>query len=217
MKIITVANQKGGVGKTTIATNLAVMYALNGKKTILLDSDAQGSSMTFRASRPENYPQLSAVSITTAKIHEDVKSLNADVVIIDAGGRNSNVYRSAVYAADLLLVPVGASPYDIWSTEDTFKLYNELATTKDIKGCVVLNMLPPLGNQKIVGEVFDVLNDLTTQYGLQILEASLCFRVAYKESATNGVGVCECDGEKFEKAAAEIKALYDEINKILGE
>ncbi len=216
MKIITVANQKGGVGKTTIATNLAVMYALNGKKTILLDSDAQGSSMTFRASRPEDYPEISAVSITKPTIHKDIKSFNADYVIIDAGGRDSEVYRSAIYAADMLLIPVGASPYDIWSTEDTLKLYRELAITKEIKGCVVLNMLPPLGNQKIVGEVFEVLNDLSTQYGLQILKSALCFRVAYKESAVNGVGVCECDGEKFEKAAAEIKELYNEINKTMG-
>lgn len=217
MKIITVANQKGGVGKTTIATNLAVQYALNGKKTLLLDSDAQGSSMTFRASRPENYPEISAVSITKPTIHRDIKTFNADYVIIDAGGRDTAVYRSAIYSADLLVIPVGPSPYDVWSTEDTFSIYRELSSTKEIKGCVLLNMLPTNGKQKIVGEVFEALQELAEKYDLKILDSALCCRVGYKESAINGVGVSECDGDKYDKAKKEIKALYNEINKILGE
>lgn len=217
MKVITVANQKGGVGKTTIAANLAVQYALNGKKTILLDSDSQSSSMAFKAMRPDNYPEISAVSITKPTIHRDIKTLKADYVIIDAGGRESDVYRSAVTAADLLLVPLGASPFDVLASEATFKLFKEISTSKDIKGCVLLNMLPPLGNQKVVAEVLEFLEEITKKYKLQILKTSLFSRVAYKEIGLKGMGVCEFEGEKYEKAAAEIKALYNEINKILGE
>lgn len=216
MKVITVANQKGGVGKTTVATNLAVMYALNGKKTMLVDTDTQGSSMTFRASRPENMAEINAVQITKPTVHRDIASFNADYVIIDAGGRDTAVYRSAIFASDLLVIPVGASPYDVWSTEDTFNFYKEISVTKTFKACVLLNMLPPLGNQKITTEVYDALKDLTETHGIQILDTALCYRVSYKESAIQGIGVAECEGEKHKKAQEEMESLYNEINKILG-
>ena len=216
MKVITVANQKGGVGKTTVAANIAAQYAQNGKKTILVDSDIQGSSMAFLASRPENYPKISAVSMPTKTIHEDIKSFIADVVVIDAGGRDSEVYRSAVAAADLLLVPVGASPFDVLSSEATFELYSQIAKNKKMKGCVVLNMLPPLGNQKIVNEVLEFLEEVAKKYKMKILDSTLFFRVAYKECALRGIGVSEFEGEKYEKASNEIKSLYNEINKIMG-
>ena len=216
MKVITVANQKGGVGKTTIAANLAVQYALSGKKTILLDADSQGSSMAFRASRPDNYPEISAVSITTKTIHKDIKSFSADYVIIDAGGRDSEVYRSAVVAADFLLIPVSPSPFDVLASEATFELYSQISMSKDIKGGVLLNMLPTLGTQKVVSEVLEFLEEVVKKYELKILDSALFSRVAYKESALKGIGVSEFEGEKYEKAAVEIKTLFSEINKIIG-
>jgi chromosome partitioning protein len=97
MKVITVANQKGGVGKSTIACNLAVCAAKDGKNTLIIDSEPPGSSMAFRASREVN--DVAAVAIAQKTIHHDVlKYSNFDLVIVDAGGRDNAIFRSAIAA-----------------------------------------------------------------------------------------------------------------------
>ena len=118
MKVISVVNQKGGVGKSTIACNLAVNAVLDGKRTLLIDADPQGSSLSFRAIRGAD--DLKAVSITQPTIHKDIGDFeNFDLVIIDAGGRDNTLFRSAVTAAakGMLLIPVLPSQYDIWAAE----------------------------------------------------------------------------------------------------
>ena len=102
--ILTVGNTKGGVGKSTIACNFSVESALAGKKTLLIDADIQGSSIGFRASREKN--DIKAMSITTPTLHKDIKDFQFDMVLIDVGGRDSAVFRSAIMACDLMIIPV---------------------------------------------------------------------------------------------------------------
>ena len=91
MKILTIANIKGGVGKSTIAANLAVAAVLDGLSVILVDADPQASSMAFRALREKD--DIRAMAITTPTLHKDLKQdvFSADLAIIDVGGRNTEV------------------------------------------------------------------------------------------------------------------------------
>ena len=203
--IVTVGNQKGGVGKSTIACNLAVEATLDDKKVMLIDADTQHSSMDFRAIRSENdLPQFCAVSITTNTIHKDVHSYsNFDLLIIDAGGRDTVTFRSAILAADLMLIPVLPSQYDIWASEDTFKALDEARAFKDIEAKILMNQVIP--NTTVANEALEALNE----FNIPLIDYNLHARVAFKQSVSEGQGVSEY--EPNSKAAKEMKIIYGEV------
>ncbi len=212
MKVITVANSKGGVGKSTIAVNLAICAVKDGKSNLLIDSDPQGSSLSFRAIRESD--DLKAVSITQPTIHKDIESFgNFDLIVIDAGGRDNTLFRSAITAAakGMLLIPVLPSQYDIWATEETFKMLKEIRVYLDIKAYAMFNQV--IANTIISHEAKEALEELTQEDNIQLLDSVLYHRIAYKKSISDGLGVIEC--KPYDKSANEIKSLYDEIKAIL--
>jgi chromosome partitioning protein len=212
MTIISVANSKGGVGKSTIAVNLAICAIKDGKKVLLIDADVQGSSTSFRAIREAD--DLQAVSIIQPTIHKDIESFsNFDLIFIDAGGRDNALFRSAITAASkgLLLIPVLPSQYDIWATEDTFKMLKEIRVYVPIKACAVFNQV--IQNTKISQEAKEALEELTVEGDVTLLKTVLYNRIDYKKSISDGLGVVEYQPKG--KAAAEITALYNEIKKVL--
>jgi len=208
--IITVGNTKGGTGKSTIATTLAALYAGKKKKTLLIDADVQGSSMFFSEARAEDLPAFSAMANTTNKIHKAIGSFDHDVIIIDAGGRDSQPFRSALIASDLLIIPVTPSPVDLWSTEDVFKMLEELRTAKDIKAGILLNMVQP--GVSITNDVLEILGEYAEKYSLFLFQSMIYFRIGFKEAFAEGCSVTEMKGEKFAKASAEILDFYREVN-----
>lgn len=213
MKVISVVNQKGGVGKSTIACNLAVCALNDNKKTLLIDADPQGSSLSFRAIREAD--DLKAVSITQPTIHKDISDFNNfDLVIIDAGGRDNTLFRSAVTAASkgILLIPVLPSQYDIWATEDTFKILKEARVYVDIEAYAVFNQT--IQNTNISKEAKEALEELTAESDIKLLNTVLFSRVDYKKSISKGLGVVEYEPKG--KASAEMKSLYQEIKGALG-
>jgi chromosome partitioning protein len=213
MKALAIANQKGGVGKSTIACNLAVCAVKDGKKTLIIDADVQGSSLSFRAIRETD--DLKAVSITQPTIHKDIGDFeNFDLVIIDAGGRDNTLFRSAISAAakGLLLIPVLPSQYDIWAAEDTFNVLKELRVYLDIPAYAVFNQT--IQNTTISKEAKDTLEELTAENDIKLLETVLFSRVDYKKSISQGQGVIEYQPKG--KAADEINNLYNEIKAILS-
>lgn len=213
MKAISVANQKGGVGKSTIACNLAVCAVLDRKKTLLIDSDPQGSSMSFRAIRESD--DLKAVSITQPTIHKDIGDFeNFDLVIIDAGGRDNTLFRSAITAASkgILLIPVLPSQYDIWATEDTFNILKEARVYVDIPAYAAFNQT--IQNTTVSKEAEEALKELTAESNIELLKTILYSRVDYKKSISKGLGVVEFEPKG--KAAEEMNNLYREIKEILG-
>jgi chromosome partitioning protein len=204
--ILTVGNTKGGVGKSTIACNFAVESALAGKKTLLIDADIQGSSIGFRATRQKD--DIKAMSITTPTLHKDVKDFNFDIVIIDVGGRDSAVFRSAIMACDVMLIPVLPSQYDIWATGDTIKILKEARTYRDIPAYFMMNQVIPktVVAREAIQAVEEFKNDV------ELMKSLLCSRVAYKNSVSYGQGVTEYEPDG--KAAQEIRDFYKEVMEL---
>lgn len=213
MKVISVVNQKGGVGKSTIACNLAVNAVYDGKRPLLIDADPQGSSLSFRAIRQTD--DIKAVSITQPTIHKDINDFsNFDVVIVDAGGRDNTLFRSAVTAASkgILLIPVLPSQYDIWAAEDTFTVLKEARIYVDIQAYAVFNQA--IQNTTVSKEARKALEELAAESDIKLINTVLYSRVDYKKSISQGMGVMEYQSKG--KAADEIKNLYSEIKGILG-
>ncbi|MFH1823832.1 MAG: AAA family ATPase [Candidatus Firestonebacteria bacterium] len=206
--IITIGNQKGGTGKTTISTNMAVLSSIKNKKTLLIDADIQRSSMDFRSLRKDNLNTLHAVQITKPTIHIDIKNFNNfNNIFIDAGGRDSETFRSAMLACDFLLVPVTPSPYDVWSSEETFKILKEARVYKKIQASIVLTQV--VKNTNISQDVLKVIMDIAKEYNIKLCKTIIYSRVAYRESVSLGKGVYEYSQNS--KASLEIQKLYKEV------
>src|SRR4051812_46943316 len=118
MAVIAVLNQKGGVGKTTLCTNLAACFALSGENTLYIDADQQGSGLDWSAAR-QGAPLLNVGGIPKNPIHPKIGTLARPYqwTFIDGPPRVSEVTKSAMAAADMVLIPVQPSPYDVWAAK----------------------------------------------------------------------------------------------------
>lgn len=130
-KVIAILNQKGGVGKTTLAIHLATAMAHRKRKVLLIDADPQNSALDWAAAR-EGPPLFPVVALPKSSIHKELPSLTEqfDVVVIDGPPRVHDVARSAIMASDLVLVPVQPSPYDVWASKEIMDLLTEAAVYK---------------------------------------------------------------------------------------
>lgn len=202
---IAILNQKGGVGKTTLAVHIATGIAERDFKCLLIDADKQGSALAWSATR-EEAPAFPVVGIPTANIHREVEKLGKgyDHVIIDSPPHANEVARSVIMASDVIVIPVQPSPYDVWATEDTVKLIKEAIPFKEklISAFVI--------NRKIVNTAIgrDVVSELE-QFEIPVLSSQICQRVVFAESAGAGKTVLETEPGSI--AAQEIQALVTEI------
>jgi chromosome partitioning protein len=207
--IIAILNQKGGVGKTTLAVHLATALALDGAKVLLVDADPQGSALDWSASRKAE-PLFPVVGMPKPTLHKDLAVLarDYDAVVIDGPPRVNELARSAILASDIVVIPVQPSPYDVWAAEEILTLLREATTFKErLKSAFVINR--KIVNTAIGRDVGEALS----QYAVPVLPAAICQRVSFAESAAEGLTVLELEAKGA--AAAEIRAFANEVRKLV--
>jgi chromosome partitioning protein len=208
--IISVLNLKGGSGKSTISTNLAVAYKLDGKKVLLIDSDPQATSIRWAGERPEDKVKVNVVAIPDAKaLRKQVKDFMADydVLIIDGAPQLDLISTTSIAISEVVLIPVSPSPYDIWATENIVqRVKSAQEINPDLKASFIINRDNP--RTLLSKDTDEALNEL----GLPIFQTRLHNRIAYADSALNGLSVLEWTDLKGKE---EIMALYNELKSIL--
>jgi len=203
-KVLTVAQQKGGSGKTTLAVSLAVEFQRRGLRVALLDTDPQGSLGRWFLSRRERLGEA-GMEFSTASAWgvsyecEKLKRL-ADVVIIDTPPKVDADLRPALREADLVLVPVAASMVDLWATDGVF----DLIEREGRRAVIVLNRVK--AGTRLGLEVAEAAGKVAS-----VAEATLGQRVVFAETLGQGLGASEMRGQ----AADEVGRLAEEVLGLL--
>ena len=205
MKVIGFLNQKGGVGKTTLAVHVADGLARRKKRVLLVDADPQGSALDWAASR-RGEPLFPVAGLPRKSIRKELPVLaeGFDFVVIDGPPRVYDVAQAAVLASDLVLIPVQPSPYDVWAAKEIVDLIHEATGYKPkLKSAFVINR--KIANTALGRDVTEAL----AEYPIPVLGAAISQRVAFAESAAQGLTVFEANQDKL--ASKEMKNLIDEI------
>ena len=208
--ILTLQNQKGGVGKTTLSLHLAHQLTLTGARVLVVDADPQGSARDWLEARTASAP-FAVVGLDRPTIHRDIDKLHADydAVVIDSPPRVTDIARSAILAADLIVIPVQPSPLDVWAAQDTVGLITDARVYKEnIRSVFAINR--EIVKTAIGREVSKAL----AESEIPVLRAHVSQRVSFAESMAQGQTVFETNTDM--KAIAEIEALCSELIEIIG-
>lgn len=210
--ILSVSSLKGGTGKSTISTNLAVCFSTMGYKTIIIDTDTNGSSIKWSGLRPEDKPEVTAVSITDPKaLRSNINKIHTqyDVIIIDGTPALSELATTIILLADLLIIPIKPGVLDLWATEIFIEKYNQALVIKEnINARFILNQVDP--RTKLSAEITEVISE----FPILSMKSRLNNRVAYSESIISGLSVLEY---KDVKAQEEISAFANETLELLSQ
>ena len=208
MQVIAVLNQKGGSGKTTIATHLARALQLDGASVLLVDSDPQGSARDWAAVQDDN--PVTVVGIDRPTIDRDLKAIgHKDFVVIDGAPQAADLAVSAIKAASFILIPVQPSPYDIWATADLVELVKQRIEVTDGKLQAAFVVSRAIKGTRIGAEITEAL----AGYGLPVLEPRTTQRVSYPGTAAAGTTIL--DAEPDGEGSAENPALMNGIKQKL--
>ncbi len=212
-KVITIAQQKGGAGKTTLTAHLAVAWRQSGRKVAVIDIDPQGSLTSWFQTR------VAAVGDDTGLIHSRIGgwrtereaqrlARECDLVVIDSPPHAETEARIAVRVASLVVVPVQPSPMDIWATQPTI----DLGKQEKVRCLLVLNRVPP--RSKMTDELVGVIRGLLSPPSVDLADTRIGNRIAYAGALLAGRAATEID--RGSTAATEMTALAEEILRRLG-
>jgi chromosome partitioning protein len=209
-RILAVVNQKGGAGKTTIALNLAAALAETGVRVLLIDADPQHTATDWSAVR-EKAPPFVLIALPQPVLHRDLPELAADYdfVVIDGPPRNYEVTRSAIAAADLVLIPVQPSGADFWASRETVKLAQEAHAFKETQKSVFV-----VSRRKGQTALGRDIREALASFEIPLLKADVPDRVAYAEVMTNGTTMIESQPKG--RGANDFRVLLAEIQELVA-
>lgn len=212
-KVIALLNQKGGAGKTTLATHLAGELAMQGSRVTLLDADPQGSALDWAQRRLQSGQErlYGVFGLARDSLHQEAPqiAMQADYVVIDGPPRVAALARSALLAADLVLIPVQPSAYDVWASHEMVQLVIEATVFRpQLRAAFVIN-------RRVVGTVIgrEARAALADQ-PFAALQAEVSQRIVFADSVAAGRLACEAAPKCA--AAREIAALAQAVREALG-
>ncbi len=206
--IVALLNQKGGVGKTTLALHLAGAWAAQGRRVLVVDADPQGSALDWSEQRGrEGWPRLFGVlGLARETLHRELPTLarDAEHVVVDGPPRVTGIARSALLAADVVLVPATPSPFDGWASGEMLRLLGEARVFRpEIVARFVLNRCA--ARTVIARETGAAL----AEHDPPVLGTRIGQRVAFADAARTGQLVGEIDPRCV--GAREVEALATEV------
>jgi chromosome partitioning protein len=202
--VISLINQKGGVGKTTAAINLASALSQRNFRVLMVDADPQGSVLQWQATganRDFDVVQLSAPELD-AQIGNHRQTF--DHVVIDSPPALSGISQAIAAASDLAIIPIAPSSLDIWSSRETIQLVTDVGRTHPGLAARLL-VYRKIPGTRLAAEAREAL----ASYELEIFKTEISQRIAYVEAIVSGVSVLNYSPNSV--AAREIRSLCDEI------
>jgi chromosome partitioning protein len=206
--IVVCGGIKGGSGKTTLATNLAVIRAAAGHDVLLVDADDQETASDFtiqRNAQTGDKAGYSSCRLGDEAVRTEINRAKAkyEDIIVDTGGRDTRSQRAALVVADVLLVPFVPRSFDIWTVEKVGVLVEDVrALNPDLRAYVFLNRADASGQENDEAQAI-----LAEAASLTFLDTVLGYRKAFGKAAAQGMAVTELKPQDA-KASAEIMALY---------
>ena len=211
MPIVSLLNQKGGVGKTTLSVHIATALA-ERHRVLLIDADPQGSALDWAAQRQEDTPALfPVIGLPKPTLHREMAALSRgyDWVIIDGPPRVNELARSAIAASDAVLIPVQPSPFDVWAASDIIGIINECVVHKpDLQSRFVINR--QFQNTTLGAEVKEAL----ASFNIATMSSVIRNRTEYAKAAKNGLTAIET--EPTGPATREVLALVEELQDLVA-
>lgn len=206
-QVVAVLNSKGGSGKTTLATNLAGCLHKRGYAVLLVDSDPQGTARDWGHARPEGVDLPSVIGIDRPTLEKDIPAVASpfDFIVLDGAAKLERMTASAVKAADMVLIPVKHSGFDLWAVES---LVESILTRQQLTGGKPLAAFV-VSSQSQGSRLARSIDDALDGLGLPVFQSRTSLRVAYEEAGGAGLTVLDLEGR--DKATEEIEAITSEL------